>query len=445
MEPNKTNGRSPISWVPTLYFAMGMPFVVLNMVCVLMFKGLDVSDAQIALWTSIIMFPWTLKPLWSPLLEMYKTKKFFVIVTQIATGCIFGLVALALHLPDFFAVCIALLAVIALSGATHDVAADGVYMASLSKEDQARYIGWQGAFYNIAKIAATGGLVMLAGVLIKHFTGDVSTLDTAAAAVAKRQGTVMAWTVIMAVIGLIMVLLGLYNAKFVPADHRDASAERPGLKETMVELGNVFVDLFRKRHIIYYIFFIILYRFAEGFVMKIVPLFLKADRTNQGLGLSEEEIGLCYGTFGAAAFVIGSILAGYYVAHRGLQKSLFSLCCVFNLPFVAYTLLAIYQPESLWLIGGGIVLEYFGYGFGFVGLTLFMMQQIAPGKHQMAHYAFASGIMNLGVMLPGMLSGYVSDWLGYRDFFIFVLVCTIPAFLITWFVPFTYPDKKDNN
>ena len=442
MEPNKTNGRSPISWVPTLYFAMGMPFVVLNMVCVLMFKGLDVSDAQIALWTSIIMFPWTLKPLWSPLLEMYKTKKFFVIVTQIATGCIFGLVALALHLPDFFAVCIALLAVIALSGATHDVAADGVYMATLSKEDQARYIGWQGAFYNIAKIAATGGLVMLAGVLIKHFTGDVSTLDTAAAAVAKRQGTVMAWTVIMAVIGLIMVLLGLYNAKFVPADHRDAAADRPGFKETMVELGNVFVDLFRKRHIIYYIFFIILYRFAEGFVMKIVPLFLKADRANQGLGLSEEEIGLCYGTFGAAAFVIGSILAGYYVAHRGLQKSLFSLCCVFNLPFVAYTLLAIYQPESLWLIGGGIVLEYFGYGFGFVGLTLFMMQQIAPGKHQMAHYAFASGIMNLGVMLPGMLSGYVSDWLGYRDFFIFVLVCTIPAFLITWFVPFTYPDKK---
>ena len=442
MEPNKTNGRSPISWVPTLYFAMGMPFVVLNMVCVLMFKGLDVSDAQIALWTSIIMFPWTLKPLWSPLLEMYKTKKFFVIVTQIATGCIFGLIALALHLPDFFAVCIALLSVIALSGATHDVAADGVYMASLSKDDQARYIGWQGAFYNIAKIAATGGLVMLAGVLIKHFTGDVSTLDAAAAAVAKRQGTVMAWTVIMAVIGVIMVLLGLYNAKFVPADRRDTSTERPGLKETMVELGNVFVDLFRKRHIIYYILFIILYRFAEGFVMKIVPLFLKADRANQGLGLSEEQIGLCYGTFGAAAFVIGSILAGYYVAHRGLQKSLFSLCCVFNLPFIAYTLLAIYQPESLWLIGGGIVLEYFGYGFGFVGLTLFMMQQIAPGKHQMAHYAFASGIMNLDVMLPGMLSGYVSDWLGYRDFFVFVLVCTIPAFLITWFVPFTYPDKK---
>lgn len=442
MEPNIQNRRSPISWVPTLYFAMGMPFVVLNMVCTLMFKGLDVSDAQIAFWTSIIMFPWTLKPLWSPLLEIYKTKKFFVIFTQIATGCIFGLVALALHLPNFFAVCIALLAIIAFSGATHDVAADGVYMASLSKDDQARYIGWQGAFYNIAKIAATGGLVYLAGMLIETYTGDVIGLSPAAAAAAKHNGSVMAWTIIMAVIGGIMVVLGLYNAKFVPSEVKKDAEERPGFKETMVELGNVFVDLFRKRHILYYIFFIILYRFAEGFVMKIVPLFLKADRADQGLGLSEKEIGLCYGTFGAAAFVIGSILAGYYVAHRGLQKSLFSLCCVFNLPFVAYTLLAVYQPESLVLIGGGIVLEYFGYGFGFVGLTLFMMQQIAPGKHQMAHYAFASGIMNLGVMLPGMLSGYVSDWLGYRHFFIFVLFCTIPAFLITWFVPFTYPDKK---
>lgn len=436
------NKRSPISWIPTLYFAMGMPFVVLNMVCTLMFKGLDVSDTQIALWTSLIMLPWTLKPLWSPLLEIYKTKKFFVIITQISTGCIFGLVALALHLPHFFALSIALLAVIAFCGATHDVAADGVYMASLSKDDQARYIGWQGAFYNIAKIAATGGLVYLAGMLIDYYTGDLTGLSATAAAAAKHNGTVVAWTIIMAVIGAIMVMLGLYNAKFVPLEKAKDAAEKPDLKQTMIDLGNVFLDLLRKKHILYYICFIILYRFAEGFVMKIVPLFLKADVASGGLGLTEKEIGLCYGTFGAAAFVIGSVLAGYYVAHRGLQKSLFSLCCVFNLPFVAYTLLAIYQPSSLWLIGGGIVLEYFGYGFGFVGLTLFMMQQIAPGKHQMAHYAFASGIMNLGVMLPGMLSGYVSYKLGYQNFFIFVLFCTIPAFLITWFVPFTYPDKK---
>ena len=434
--------HSPLAWVPSLYFAMGLPFVVLNMVSAVMFKDLEISDAQIAFWTSLIMWPWTIKFLWSPFLEIFRNKKFFVVLTQLASGVLFGVGALALHLPSFFAITIAIFAVIAFSGATHDVAADGVYMVSLSKDDQARYIGWQGAFYNIAKIAATGGLVYLAGMLIDYYTGDLTGLSATAAAAAKHNGTVVAWTIIMAVIGVIMVMLGLYNAKFVPSEKAKDAAEKPDFKQTMIDLGNVFVDLFRKKHILYYIFFIILYRFAEGFVMKIVPLFLKADVASGGLGLTEKEIGLCYGTFGAAAFVIGSVLAGYYVAHRGLQKSLFSLCCVFNLPFVAYTLLAIYQPSSLWLIGGGIVLEYFGYGFGFVGLTLFMMQQIAPGKHQMAHYAFASGIMNLGVMLPGMLSGYVSDMLGYQNFFIFVLFCTIPAFLITWFVPFTYPDKK---
>ena len=370
---------NPVSWVPTVYFAMGLPFVVLNMVSVLMFKGLEISDAQIALWTSLIMLPWTLKFLWSPFLEMFKTKKYFVVLTQIVSGIGFGLVALSLQLPHFFACSIALLAVVAFSGATHDIATDGVYMTELSKPDQAKYIGWQGAFYNIAKIVASGGA---------------------------------------------------------------AVTEATSFAETFNKLVEVILDFFKKKHIWYYIAFIILYRFAEGFVMKIVPLFLKAGREIGGLGLSEQEIGIYYGTYGAAAFVLGSLLAGYYISHRGLKRTLFSLCCIFNLPFMAYTLLAIYQPTNGMLIGGAIVLEYFGYGFGFVGLTLFMMQQVAPGKHQMAHYAFASGIMNLGVMLPGMVSGFVSDWLGYRDFFIFILFATIPAFLITYFVPFTYPDAK---
>ena len=421
MEERKT---SPVAWVPTLYFAMGMPFVVLNMVCTLMYKGMGVSDTQIAFWTSLIMLPWTLKPLWSPFLEMYRTKKFFVVLTQVLSGAMFALVAFALNLPHFFAVTIAMLAVIALSGATHDIAADGTYMSTLSTEDQARWIGWQGAFYNIAKIAATGGLVYLAGTFIDAF------------------GVTKAWMIIMLIIGLIMIVLGCYHFFILPTGGKAAESGKT-FGQTMSELWGVFVEFFQKKHIVYYICFIILYRFAEGFVMKIVPLFLKAPRADQGLGLSEQQIGLCYGTFGAAAFVIGSILAGYYIAHRGLRKSLFSLALVFNLPFVAYTLLAVYQPESLWLIGGGIVLEYFGYGFGFVDLTLFMMQQIAPGKHQMSHYAFASGIMNLGVMLPGMMSGAFSDWLGYKMFFIMVLICTIPALLITWFVPFTYGEKRE--
>ena len=426
MTCEKTPGRgvSPVAWVPTLYFAMGMPFVVLNMVCTLMYKGMGVSDAQIAFWTSLIMLPWTLKPLWSPFLEMYKTKKFFVVLTQLVSGVGFALVAFALHLPDFFATTIAILAVIALSGATHDIAADGTYMSVLSKEEQARWIGWQGAFYNIAKIAATGGLVYLAGVLIKQF------------------GVTSAWMAIMLIIAALMCVLGVYHLFILPSTSDNEETKDKNLADALRELWGVFADFFRKRHIVYYLSFIILYRFCEGFVMKIVPLFLKAPRGEQGLGMSEQDIGLCYGTFGAAAFVVGSILAGYYIARRGLQRSLFRLALVFNLPFIAYTLLAIYQPTSVLLIGSAITLEYFGYGFGFVGLTLFMMQQIAPGKHQMSHYAFASGIMNLGVMLPGMVSGYISDALGYRTFFIVVLLCAIPALLITWFVPFTYPDPK---
>lgn len=429
------NNRSPISWVPTVYFAMGMPFVVLNMVSVLMFKGLGIGDAQIALWTSLIMLPWTLKFLWSPFLEMFKTKKFFVVLTQIVTGAGFALVALALQLPAFFAVCIALMAVIAFSGATHDVATDGVYMSELNKQDQAKYIGWQGAFYNIAKIVASGGLVWLAGWLLKSFGGVEGAAETV-----RHEATVQAWMVVMLILAGVMILLSIYHIRMLPSGGKSASGTAT-VRETFQQLLDVIKDFFLKKHIWYYIALIILYRLAEGFVMKIVPLFLKAERSVGGLGLNEQEIGLYYGTYGAAAFVLGSLLAGYYISHRGLQKTLFSLCCIFNLPFVAYTLLAVFQPESGALIGSAIVLEYFGYGFGFVGLSLFMMQQVAPGKHQMAHYAFASGIMNLGVMLPGSISGFVSDWLGYESFFIFILFATIPAFLITYFVPFTYADE----
>lgn len=443
-EKKRMHKRSPIAWVPTAYFAMGLPFVVLNMVTVLMFKGLGVEDKLITFWTSLILLPWTLKPLWSPFLELFKTKKFFVVLTQLVTGVTFGLVAFSLNLPHFFSVAIALLAIIAFSGATHDIVCDGVYMSELTPSEQAKYIGWQGAFYNIAKIVATGGLVYLAGVLIEKYGGG-SGADAEATILASRK----AWMIIMSVLCAVMVLLGIYHIFMLPSGKKREQKEQRTAGQVMTELENVLLAFFKKSHIVYYLFFIILYRFAEGFVMKIVPLFLKADRAMGGLGLSEKEIGLYYGSYGAAAFVLGSLLAGYYISSRGLRKTLFSLCCIFNLPFVVYAFFAFFQPESGIIICSGIVFEYFGYGFGFVGLTLFMMQQVAPGPHQMAHYAFASGIMNLGVMLPGMLSGWVCETLGewfnkpggYEPFFIFVLFATIPAFLITYFVPFKYnPD-----
>lgn len=415
---------SPLRWVPSAYFAMGLPFVILNMVCVLMFKGLGIADSQIALWTSIIMFPWTLKFLWSPLLELLPSKRMIVVATQIISGAGFACVALALHLPSFFAVCIGLLAVVAFSGATHDIALDGLYMAELSEQDQAKYIGWQGAFYNIAKLVATGLLVYLAGVLIDA---------REAAGATSGEAALHAWTIIMGAAAVLLVVLGLYHRFSLPAGQKKEGAEKKYAGE---ELKAVIGDFFTKKHIWLYIAFIILYRLGEGFVMKIVPLFLKADTASGGLGLSEQQIGLYYGTFGAAAFVLGSLLAGYYISHRGLRKALFSLVCIFNLPFLIYAWFAWAQPSSALLIGSGIVLEYFGYGFGFVGLTLFMMQQVAPGEHQMAHYAFASAIMNLSVMVTGAVSGFLSDALGYKMFFIVVMFATIPVFILSRVIPF---------
>ena len=440
----KNKKTSPVAWVPTAYFAMGLPFVVVNMVSVLMFEGMGVDNASITFWTSLILLPWTVKPLWSPFLELFRTKKFYVVTTQLLTGVAFGLTALSLTFADFFAPAVLFLAIVAFSGATHDIACDGVYMSELSPSQQARYIGWQGAFYNIAKIVATGGLVYLAGRLIKHYLpgGDNATATAAELFEANRN----AWLMIMLILGAVMILLGIYHIFILPSSAKAAEAEkvapaRRSAAEIMSELWSVLRQFFTKKHIAIYIAFILLYRFGEGFVVKVVPLFLKASREAGGMGLDTGQIGIYYGTYGAAAFVTGSLLAGYYISSMGLKRALFSLVCAFNIPFTVYALLAWQQPEQGWIIASGIIFEYFGYGFGFVGLPLFMMQQVAPGKHQMAHYAFASGIMNLGVMIPGMMSGWLADRLGYLTFFIVVMLCTIPAFIMCRLVPFRYDDK----
>jgi PAT family beta-lactamase induction signal transducer AmpG len=414
---NQQNETSkPAFWVPTAYFAEGLPFVAIAAASALMFKNLGISDTQIAFWTSLIMLPWTIKPLWGPFLEMYKTKKYFVVATQLLTGVLFGLVAFSLSLPDFFTYAIALLAMIAFSGATHDMAVDGVYLNALTPKLQAQYIGWQGAAYNIAKILSGGALVYLAGQL------------------ELKLGVVNAWMIVMGIYGAVMVSLGIYHMRMLPSG--GAATTVNSTKEGFETLRNVILTFFQKKHIWFGILFIILYRFAEGQAIKITPLFFKAARDQGGLGLTTSEIGIVYGVFGAIAYVLGSIAAGYYVSNTGLtKKTLLILCCFFNLPFIMYALLAILLPSNLVFIAAAVAIEYFGYGFGFVGLTLFMMQQIAPGKYKMAHYAFATGIMNLGVMIPAMLSGYLSDIMGYKTFFIWVLFATIPAFLITWLVP----------
>jgi len=414
---NPIKQNSPLKWIPSTWFAMGLPFVALSTASAIMYKNFGVSDTSIAFWTSLIMLPWTLKPLWGPFLEMFKTKKYFVYITQIFTGCLFGLVALSLKLDHFFAISISLFAIIAISASTHDTAADGIYLNELDSKQQAKYVGWQGAFYNIAKIVSGGLLVYLAGELEKKYS------------------LMNAWGFVMLLYAIIMIVLGLYNMKVLPTGGNSKNVN--SLKEGFKVLQEVIITFFQKKNIGYGIIFILCYRFAEGQAIKITPLFFKASRSAGGLGLSTSQIGLLYGVFGAAAFVLGSIIAGYYVSNKGglTRKPLLVLCTFFNLPFAAYAYLAMVQPESLNVIATAVAIEYFGYGFGFVGLILYIMQQIAPGKYKMAHYAFGSGLTNLGFMIPSMISGYLSDTMGYQYFFIWVLVSTIPAFLISLLVP----------
>jgi PAT family beta-lactamase induction signal transducer AmpG len=245
---------------------------------------------------------------------------------------------------------------------------------------------------------------------------------------------VPAWTIVMSLFGSILILLSVYHWTFLPTGGKSGGVKT--MKETIETFWDVVRTFFQKKYILWGIVFLILYRFAEGQAIKIVPLFMRAARDHGGLGLSTEDVGVLYGFFPPLAFILGSVLSGYFAANRGLRKSLIVLCAFFNIPFAVYTVLAILQPTSFVAISALVVFEYFGYGFGFVGLILFMMQQIAPGKYKMAHYAFATSLMQFGFLIPSMISGFVSDFLGYKDFFIWVMIATIPSFLITWFVPF---------
>lgn len=417
------NKKTPITWILSAYFAMGFPFIFIAQVSSVMYKNLGINDAQITFWTGLLILPWSLKPFWSPFLEIFRYKKYIVVTAQFIVAWTFIFVALSLPLNDFFKYSIALLAIVAFMGSTNDIATDGLYINVLDSKTQAKYIGWQGAFYNIAKIIASGPLIYLAGSLQNQL------------------GAVKAWEVTMVVFAVLMFVLSLYHLLVLPKEAANNLQDK-SFKQSLSVFKDVVVTFFKKKHIIWFIVFIIFYRFAEGFAIKIAPLFSISAVSAGGLGLSTEQYSLIYGTFGTAAFVFGSIGGGYFIAKTGLRNSRMVLVSCFNIPFAVYAYLAFTQTGNYYIISSCVVLEYFGYGFGFVGLILFMMQQVAPGKYKMAHYAFATSIMNLGFMFPSMLSGYFSDLLGYKWFFIGVLFATIPAFLVTYFVPYRYSDNK---
>lgn len=411
MTPENTSPRHPMSWVPTLYLAEGLPFYAVALVASLMYKSMGVANDQIAYWTGLITFAWVFKSLWSPFLEAASSKKFLVVLFQLIGGVCLGLVALSLHLPTYFAVSIALLGLVSISAATHDIAADGLYIASLSNKQQAAYAGWQGAFFNAGKFISLGGLVVLAGHLEK-------TMPPA-----------QAWAIIFGILASMMITLALYHSWALPGTkntNTDAS-----MRSVFTTLLDVIITFFKKPGIWLAIIFILLFRVGEGQIQTIGPLFLRDAKELGGLGLSTSEVGGVYGTAGTIAFLGGSVLGGYFASWLGLKRSLPWLILAMNLPNAVFFFLSANQPDNLAIIATALSFEMFGYGFGFVGLILFMMQVIAVGKYQTAHYALATGIMQLGLVIPKMVSGSIQMSLGYKNFFIWVLISAIPVLLMS--------------
>jgi len=406
--------RSAWWWVPTLYFGQGVPYVVVMTLSVVMYKNLGISNTDIALYTSWLYLPWVVKPLWSPLVDMLRTKRFWIVSLQLAIGAGFALVALTLPMPHFFQMTLAMLWLLAFSSATHDIAADGFYMLALEEHRQAAFVGVRSTFYRVATIAGQGGLVYLAGTLAET-SGNVT----------------LAWSVVFGILAAMFFALFAYHRFVLPAPPDD----RPSVEGTGALGGfvSVFVSFFRREGIGVILAFLLLFRFGEAQALKLVAPFLLDPATKGGLGLTTAEVGIVYGTIGTIALTLGGLLGGYAISRHGLKRWLWPMLLSIHLPNLAFVYLAYAMPQDLYLITAAIAVEQFGYGFGFAAYLLFMIlvaSRHEGGRHKTAHYAICTGFMALGMMVPGMASGWIQEQLGYARFFVWVCIATLPSLAV---------------
>ena len=404
--------RNPWQWIPTLYLAEGIPYVMVMTVSVVLYKRLGISNTDIALYTSWLYLPWVIKPLWSPLVDMLRTKRFWIVLMQLAVGASLASVALTIPAPDFFRYTLAFFWILAFSSATHDIAADGFYMLALSEHHQAAFIGVRTTFYRIATIAAKGGLVILAGYLETHgFT------------------VTSAWSVTFLAAAAVFLAFCIYHAAVLPrpaADRpaaRDASHSRPGQFLQSLSL------FFRQKNILGILAFLLLYRFAEAQLVKMVAPFLLDPRARGGLGLTTGEVGFVYGTVGVMALLLGGLVGGYVISKQGLKFWIWIMACAMHLPDVIFVYLSQVQPDSFWIVNLAVAVEQFGYGFGFTAYTMVMIL-ISEGPYKTVNYAVATGVMALGMMIPAMFSGWIQEQIGYPHFFLWIILSTLPGFAV---------------
>ena len=408
--------QQPWRWIPTLYFAEGLPYVVVMTLSVILYKRMEVSNAEIALYTSWLYFPWVIKPIWSPFVDLIKTKRWWVVAMQLLIGA--GMAGVAFTLPGdaFLRATLAFFWLMAFSSATHDIAADGFYMLGLTEDQQAFFIGIRNTFYRVAMLTGQGLLVMLAGFL-EEKTGRVP----------------FAWCLVFFVLAGTFIGLALWHKHAMPlpsADRRRADV-RPWT--ILKGFGDTFVSFFRKPGIGMALLFMLTYRLGESQLVKLASPFLLDSPEAGGLGLSTGQVGFAYGTVGVIALLLGGILGGMALSKGGLRRWLWPMALAISLPNLVYLYLAYVQPESVFLINACVAIEQFGYGFGFTAYTMYLIL-FSEGEYKTAHYAICTGFMALGMMLPGMISGWIQEMIGYQYFFIWVMVCCVPLFVILPFL-----------
>lgn len=419
-------GRTPWLWVPTLYFAEGIPYFIVNNISVIMFKNMGMSNGDLALYTSLLYLPWVIKPLWSPFVDVIRTKRWWILAMQAVCAAAFAGLALALPRPDAaaiaaqgvpvsaFTVTLIIFYLTALASATHDIAADGFYMISLDTHSQSVFVGIRSTFYRIASVFGQGVLVVIAG-LLETRTGNVP----------------LAWSITLWASAALFGCIALWHTFSLPKPETSAAGSRP-VSEIFRELGRTFVTFFQKKQVWFAMIFMLLYRLPEAFSVKMLNPFLLDGPGAGGLGLSTETVGLVYGTIGVIALTAGGILGGLAAGRWGLKKALWPMALSLALPCAVYLYMAVAQPASLWVISLCIAFDQFGYGFGFTAYMLFMMY-FSEGEYKTSHYALCTAFMALSMMLPGMVAGHLQEAMGYVGFFAMVMVCCLATVAVTFF------------
>ena len=409
MNDIKTKGWS---WVPSIYYAEGLPYAIVIIVSTIMYKNLGLTNSEIALYTSWLYLPWVIKPLWSPLVEILKTNRFWIISMQITIGSCLAGIALTIPSSNFLQYTLVLMWLLAFSSATHDIAVDGFYMMALPSKSQAWFIGIRNTFYRFAILTGQGLIIMLAGVF-QNLTGDIF----------------KAWSILFMFLSFLFLIFALYHSWRLPNPQSNSLNHNLNIKKIIQNYFKIFKSFFNKPNALAAISFMLLYRLGEAQLSKIAPLFMLDSIDKGGLGLSNIELGFINGTVGLILLTLGGILGGFLISKHGLKYWIFWMALAMKFPDFVYVYMATAQPENFLLISFLVSIEQFGYGFGFTSYLVYTMLY-SEGEHKTAHYAICTGFMALGMMLPGMVSGMLQNILGYQSFFIWIIITTIPGVLI---------------